>query len=149
MILNASAGKQLPVYGAGLNVRDWIHVDDHAAGLITALETGKPGETYLFGGSAERTNIDVVSTICDLVDDRLGTGDTPRRELITHVEDRPGHDLRYAIDSSKAESELGWRPSLGFEEGLASTVDWYVANEAWWKPLIEEREANVRRGRAG
>ncbi|MFO7893989.1 MAG: dTDP-glucose 4,6-dehydratase [Longimicrobiales bacterium] len=134
MTLNALEGRPLPVYGAGENVRDWLHVDDHAAGLIRALEAGEPGETYLFGGHGERRNIDVVERICDLVDELAGLlpagpeGAPRRRDLITFVEDRPGHDLRYAIDASKAEGELGWAPERTFEDGLRETVKWYIEN---------------------
>jgi dTDP-glucose 4,6-dehydratase len=133
-ILNALEGKPLPVYGKGDNVRDWLYVDDHAAALILAAEHGKVGESYNVGGWNERTNIDVVRAICGLVnemapDPRLGL----RENLITFVADRPGHDLRYAIDARKIEGELGWRPAETFESGLAKTVRWYLDNRAWWE----------------
>ena len=128
-ILNAVAGKPLPVYGAGDNVRDWLFVDDHARALALVLEKGAPGATYNVGGNCERTNIDVVKAICALVDQRLGGG--PRESLIRFVTDRPGHDQRYAIDASKILSDLGWAPVETFETGLARTVDWYLANTAW------------------
>jgi dTDP-glucose 4,6-dehydratase len=132
MIQNALAGKPLPVYGKGENVRDWLFVDDHADALITAFERGVPGETYNIGGENERRNIDVVRAICALVDElapdtRIGS----RASLITYVTDRPGHDLRYAIDTSKVRRELGWRPSETFETGLRKTVEWYLANQTW------------------
>jgi len=134
MILNALAGKDLPVYGDGSNVRDWLFVDDHARALIDIVERGRAGETYCIGGNAERTNLDVVQAICDIVDDRR-PGGVARRELIRFVTDRPGHDARYAIDSTKLQDELGWSPSLDFETGLAQTVDWYLDHEAWWRPI--------------
>lgn len=136
MILNALAGKDLPVYGDGSNVRDWLFVDDHARALIDIVERGRAGETYCIGGNAERTNLDVVQAICDIVDDRR-PGGVARRELIRFVTDRPGHDARYAIDSTKLQDELGWSPSLDFETGLAQTVDWYLDHEAWWRPIQE------------
>ena len=132
MIQNALAGKPLPVYGRGENVRDWLFVDDHAAALTIALERGQPGETYNVGGESERRNLDVVHAICDLVDElapdpAIGA----RRSLIKFVTDRPGHDLRYAIDTSKARRELDWQPSETFESGLRKTVEWYLANQTW------------------
>jgi dTDP-glucose 4,6-dehydratase len=133
MILNALEGKPLPVYGDGKNVRDWLFVGDHCAAIRTALAEGLPGETYNIGGSSERANIDVVGTICDLVDElrpaKMGAGS--RRDLITFVEDRPGHDRRYAIDASKITRELGWKPAEKFESGLRKTVRWYLENGAW------------------
>lgn len=132
-ILNALEGRPLPVYGEGANVRDWLHVEDHARALDRVFSAGRGGETYLIGGRAERTNLQVVEAICDLVDARLGTRD--RRELISFVTDRPGHDRRYAIDPAKTEAELGWVPEETFETGLARTVDWYLANRDWWEPI--------------
>jgi dTDP-glucose 4,6-dehydratase len=132
MIQNALTGKPLPVYGKGENVRDWLFVDDHAAALITAFERGRPGETYNIGGESERRNIDVVQAICALVDELAPASPIgPRSSLITYVADRPGHDLRYAIDTSKVKRELGWRPSETFESGLRKTVEWYLANQTW------------------
>jgi dTDP-glucose 4,6-dehydratase len=133
-ILNALAGKPLPVYGRGENVRDWLHVDDHARALVMVLTKGKLGQSYNVGGSAERRNIDVVRTICRLLDQRRPAG-APHERLITFVSDRPGHDLRYAIDTAKIERELGWQARETFDSGLASTVDWYLANEPWWRRL--------------
>ncbi len=146
MIIKARAGQPLPVYGTGDNVRDWLYVEDHARAIVGALRRGQPGETYAIGGNAERSNLEVVETICDLVDEAEGDSVGGRRELITFVKDRPGHDLRYAIDSSKAQRELGWKPSVDFTEGLRRTVDWYVANESWWQPLLDERYAGERLG---
>ncbi len=147
MILKGLAGERLPVYGKGDNVRDWLFVDDHARAIITALESGVPGETYAIGGNSERTNLDVVETVCDLLDELVGTPATgSRRSLIEFVADRPGHDLRYAIDASKAKAELGWEPSITFEEGLRRTVQWYLDNEAWWRPLVGDRYQGQRLG---
>jgi dTDP-glucose 4,6-dehydratase len=130
-ILNAMEYKPLPVYGDGSNVRDWLYVEDHAAGLIKLLFEGRPGEKYNFGGDSERSNLEVVTQICDLLD-RLRPGPKARRSLITFVPDRPGHDARYAIDASKAHRELRWQPTRSFEQGLADTVEWYLASGAWW-----------------
>ena len=132
MILNALEGKPLPVYGDGKNVRDWLFVEDHCAAIRRVLESGRPGETYNIGGNSERANIDVVTAICDLVDEmRPGLGAAPRRGLITYVQDRPGHDRRYAIDASKIARELGWKPAEQFESGLRKTVKWYLENGEW------------------
>jgi dTDP-glucose 4,6-dehydratase len=131
-ILNAFEGKALPVYGNGSNVRDWLYVDDHAEGLISLLSQGQPGEKYNFGGNSERTNLEVVEQICDVLD-QLVPGPTGRRSLITFVTDRPGHDHRYAIDATKAHRELGWKPSRTFEEGIAQTVRWYLESRTWWE----------------
>lgn len=135
-ILNAMEGKSLPVYGNGLNVRDWLYVDDHARALTLIATQGRPGETYNVGGNNERTNLDVVHAVCDLLDEltpALATG--PRRGLITFVKDRPGHDQRYAIDATKLKSELGWSAQENFDTGLRKTVEWYLANRDWWQPL--------------
>ncbi len=132
MILNALEGKPLPVYGDGSNVRDWLFVGDHCSAICAVLESGRIGETYNIGGNSERKNLEVVTAICDLVDEfRPDASIGPRRKLIRFVTDRPGHDLRYAIDASKITHELGWRPSLPFEEGLRKTVAWYLENSAW------------------
>ncbi len=132
VILNALEGKPLPVYGDGMNVRDWLFVEDHCSAIRTVLDKGRVGETYNIGGNSERTNIDVVRTICDLVDEMRPTaGLAPRRSLITFVQDRPGHDRRYAIDASKLSRELGWTPAEQFESGLRKTVRWYLDNTAW------------------
>jgi dTDP-glucose 4,6-dehydratase len=131
-ILNAIAGKPLPVYGRGSNVCDWLYVDDHAEGLIALLTQGRPGEKYNFGGNSERSNLDVVELICDVLD-RMVPGRAGTRSLITFVKDRPGHDLRYAIDASKAHHELGWKPTKTFEGGIVQTVQWYLECRAWWE----------------
>jgi dTDP-glucose 4,6-dehydratase len=132
MILNALEGKPLPVYGDGKNVRDWLFVEDHCAAIRAVLERGQPGETYNVGGNSERANIDVVTAICDLVDEmRPDAGARPRRELITYVQDRPGHDRRYAIDARKITQEIGWKPAEKFESGLRKTVEWYLGNVKW------------------
>ncbi len=148
MIVKAMAGASLPVYGTGESVRDWLFVDDHARGIIAALESGRPGETYGFGGNAERPTLRVVETICDLVESSMGplTSGEPRRSLIDFVSDRPGHDMRYAVDASHATSSLGWEPSVDFETGLAQTVDWFQANRWWWEPLLTERYGGERLG---
>ncbi|MDH3294312.1 MAG: dTDP-glucose 4,6-dehydratase, partial [Acidimicrobiia bacterium] len=146
MILKAAAREPLPVYGKGENVRDWLYVADHARAVASALFMGEPGETYTIGGNAERSNLEVVEAICDLVDGALGDEVGSRRELIDLVADRPGHDLRYAVDSSKAAAELGWEPSLTFEEGLAQTVRWYLDNDWWWRPLVSDRYSGHRLG---
>jgi dTDP-glucose 4,6-dehydratase len=132
MILNAIEGKPLPVYGSGSNVRDWLYVDDHAEGLISLLTRGQPGDKYNFGGNSERSNLDVVELICDVLE-RMVPGRTKMRSLIKFVKDRPGHDLRYAIDASKAHRELGWKPSKTFEEGITHTVQWYLESRTWWE----------------
>jgi dTDP-glucose 4,6-dehydratase len=135
-ILNALEGRPLPVYGKGENVRDWLFVEDHAEALIAVVEQGKAGEGYNIGGANERRNIDVVEAVCDLVDE-LGPRDPlgARRRLISFVSDRPGHDLRYAIDSAKIQREIGWRPRETFESGLRKTVAWYLENRAWWEAV--------------
>jgi dTDP-glucose 4,6-dehydratase len=133
-ILNALEGKPLPVYGKGENVRDWLYVDDHAEALISVAEQGKVGDSYNIGGWNERANIDVVRAVCALVDELAPDKSIGRREqLITFVADRPGHDLRYAIDAGKIERELGWRPAETFDSGLRKTVAWYLDNRAWWQ----------------
>lgn len=132
MILNALEGKPLPVYGDGANVRDWLYVKDHCSAIRAVLERGQVGETYNIGGNSERKNLDVVGTICDLVDEmRPDAGMGSRRKLITFVKDRPGHDRRYAIDASKIARELGWKPAENFEDGLRHTVRWYLENLDW------------------
>ncbi|MGE3302311.1 MAG: dTDP-glucose 4,6-dehydratase [Hyphomonadaceae bacterium] len=136
MILNALEGKALPVYGDGLQVRDWLHVEDHVAALRAMLMHGETGETYCVGGRADRANLEMVRLICRVLDEIAPSREIGAREkLITHVADRPGHDRRYAIDPAKAERALGWAPSHSFESGVRATVAWYVANRAWWAPL--------------
>src|SRR5690554_6469306 len=137
VIARAIAGKALPVYGDGRNVRDWLYVKDHCSAIRRVLEAGRTGETYNVGGNAERENITVVETICRLLDGRRPRDDgQPHASRITFVADRPGHDRRYAIDASKIESELGWTPSVGFEEGMALTVDWYLGNQEWTRRIL-------------
>ena len=148
MILNALEGKKLPVYGDGLNERDWIHVEDHAKGLVAVLERGRIGETYLLGGRAVRNNLAVVKALCAAFD-RLRPQNAPHEQLISFVADRPGHDRRYAIDCTKAESELGWRPQKTFEQALEETVAWYLGNEGWWRPIREGRYKGERLGLNG
>nr|WP_314262207.1 dTDP-glucose 4,6-dehydratase [uncultured Devosia sp.] len=133
-ILNAIEGKALPVYGKGSNIRDWLYVEDHARALDLIIERGRVGETYNVGGRNEVRNIDVVRRICALLDERLPTG-APREKLIQFVTDRPGHDARYAIDATRLETELGWKAQENFDTGIARTVDWYLANDWWWRPL--------------
>ncbi|HJU74393.1 MAG TPA: dTDP-glucose 4,6-dehydratase [Gemmatimonadaceae bacterium] len=147
MILNALEAKPLPVYGQGANVRDWLYVDDHARALLLVAQQGEPGETYLIGGRSERRNIDVVTAVCDMLDERCGLHATgPRRNLIQFVQDRPGHDYRYAIDPSRLESKLGWSPRESFDTGLAKTVDWYLMNRWWWERVLS---GTYRRERLG
>jgi dTDP-glucose 4,6-dehydratase len=131
VILNARDGKPLPVYGDGNNVRDWLFVDDHCAAISMVLDKGKPGETYNIGGWNEKRNLEVVETICDIVDELAPRDGAPRKELITFVKDRPGHDRRYAMNARKIERELGWRPKETFESGIRKTVRWYLENEDW------------------
>ena len=147
IILNGLDGKRLPVYGTGENVRDWLYVEDHARALWTVVMQGQVGNTYNVGGRAERRNIDVVRLICDLLDEFV-PGDRSRRELITFVADRPGHDARYAIDISKITSELGWRPRETFESGLRKTVAWYLENRSWWEDIRSGRYSGERLGLA-
>jgi dTDP-glucose 4,6-dehydratase len=135
MILNARDGKPLPVYGDGKNVRDWMFVEDHCLAIATVLQKGKPGETYNVGGWNEKPNIEIVHAICDLVDEMSPRSGNSRRELITYVKDRPGHDRRYAMNASKIERELGWRPKETFETGLRKTVRWYLENYEWVKDV--------------
>ena len=148
--LNALEGRPLPVYGDGSNVRDWIHVDDHAEALCTAaLGAGRPGETYCIGPRQERTNLQVVKAICAVLDRLRPDPAGPRERLITFVKDRPGHDFRYAMDPSRAEAALGWTARHDFESGLEATLRWYLAHEAWWGPIRARRYAGQRLGQAG
>jgi dTDP-glucose 4,6-dehydratase len=144
-ILNALAGKPLPIYGAGLNVRDWLYVEDHADALLTVLTQAAPGATYAIGGENEARNIDIVTAICKILDARR-PDHAPHADLITHVTDRPGHDARYAIDPARIRADLNWQPSLELQEGLERTVDWYLSNEDWWKPLQARAGVGVRLG---
>ena len=145
VILNALHGRPIPVYGQGLNVRDWLYVEDHADALLLVVAKGELGRSYNIGGENEAKNIDIVRTICALLDEMRPAG-APHDRLITYVTDRPGHDLRYAIDPSRIRQELGWRPSVTLEEGLRRTVRWYLDNEAWWRPLLERSGVGQRLG---
>ncbi len=147
VILNALHERPLPVYGKGENVRDWLHVEDHARALELVLKRGIAGQSYNIGGRAERSNLDVVKTICRILDEkRPRASGASYGDLVTFVADRPGHDRRYAIDPSKIESELGWKAQETFETGIASTVDWYLQNEWWWRPIREKAYAGERLG---
>jgi dTDP-glucose 4,6-dehydratase len=149
MVIKGLAHEPMPVYGRGLNVRDWLFVDDHARALTLVLERGRIGETYAIGGNAERRNIDVVGAICDAMDRLVPSKKvSSHHELISFVTDRPGHDFRYAIDFTKLNTDLGWSPRHSFETGLNSTVQWYIESQAWWRPLLSKHEADVRRGLA-
>ena len=147
VILKALAGEPIPVYGAGENVRDWLYVEDHADALLTVLEKGRVGRSYNIGGENEARNIDIVRMICAILD-RERPLDRPYSGQITFVQDRPGHDLRYAIDPTRIREELGWRPSVTLEEGLERTVRWYLENEAWWRALQARDGVGQRLGRA-
>ena len=144
-ILNALAGKQIPVYGKGENVRDWLYVEDHADALLLALERGMPGRSYNIGGENERRNIDLVRMICAILDEKRPKG-SAYADQIAFVTDRPGHDARYAIDPSRIREELGWRPSVTVEEGLEKTVQWYLDNESWWRALQDRQGVGERLG---
>lgn len=145
--LNALHGKPLPIYGDGSNVRDWLYVEDHADALLLVLERGKIGRTYNIGGENERSNLQLVQTICGILDQlRPREGGGSYSELITFVADRPGHDARYAIDPSRIREELGWRPSVTVEEGLERTMQWYLDNEDWWRPLLRRHGVGQRLG---
>jgi dTDP-glucose 4,6-dehydratase len=147
--LNALEGRALPVYGDGSNVRDWIHVDDHAEALcLAALGRGRPGETYCIGPRQERTNLQVVKAICSVLDRLRPDPAGPRERLITFVQDRPGHDFRYAMDPTSAETALGWKAKYDFESGLEQTLCWYLDHEAWWGPIRAQRYAGQRLGSA-
>jgi dTDP-glucose 4,6-dehydratase len=137
MIIKGLAEEPLPVYGNGLNIRDWLYVEEHARALAVVLAKGHVGETYNVGGRNERTNIEVVRTICDRLDRIEPARGSSRRRLISFVVDRPGHDRRYAIDATKIESELGWRPRETFETGIEKTVRWFLDNRAWWQAILD------------
>ncbi len=147
VILNALHGRPIPVYGDGGNIRDWLYVEDHADALLLVLEKGVIGRSYNIGGENEAKNIDLVRTICAHMD-RLRPDAAPHDRLITFVTDRPGHDRRYAIDPTRIREELGWRPSVTVEEGLARTVEWYLENEDWWRPLLSRQGVGERLGKA-
>ncbi|GMM69671.1 dTDP-glucose 4,6-dehydratase [Alteromonas sp. MTD1] len=149
MILNALEGKSLPVYGDGMQIRDWLFVEDHAHALYTVVTTGQVGETYNVGGHNEKANIEVVNIICELLEEFVPAkpeGIKEYKELITFVSDRPGHDVRYAIDASKIEKELGWKPAETFESGIRKTVQWYLSNEKWWSRVLNGAYKGERLG---
>ncbi|GAB1478159.1 dTDP-glucose 4,6-dehydratase [Paracoccaceae bacterium] len=146
IILNALAGKPLPIYGDGSNIRDWLYVEDHAEALLLVVQKGAVGRSYNIGGENERSNLDLVRTLCALLDAKRPKAAGSYADQITFVADRPGHDARYAIDPTRIRAELGWRPSVTVEEGLARTVDWYLANEAWWRPLQARKGVGERLG---
>ncbi|MDD3469002.1 MAG: dTDP-glucose 4,6-dehydratase [Thermoguttaceae bacterium] len=146
IILNALDRKPLPVYGKGENIRDWLYVEDHAKALTLVVQRGRPGETYNIGGRNERKNIDVVRTVCCILDGLQPSSEGKYENLITFVSDRPGHDLRYAIDATKLETELGWRAEETFDSGIRKTVQWYLDNAWWWQPIREQKYAGQRLG---
>ena len=149
MILNALEGKPLPVYGNGMQIRDWLYVEDHARALYTVVTTGEVGETYNIGGHNEKANIDVVKTICALLEERVPNkpdGIKQYQDLITYVKDRPGHDVRYAINASKIARELGWKPQETFESGIRKTVEWYLTHREWWSRVQDGSYARERLG---
>lgn len=147
MIVKALADEPLPVYGSGTNIRDWLYVEDHVRALQCVFENGIPGQTYNVGGNSERRNIEVVTTVCEILD-RLQPREDGRsyKEQITYVADRPGHDQRYAIDATKIENLLGWRPAENFETGIEKTVHWYLDNRDWWGEILDRGQAANRRG---
>lgn len=146
VILNALAGKALPIYGDGSNVRDWLYVEDHADALLLVVKKGELGRSYNIGGENERSNLELVQTICGILDELRPRADGQYADLITFVTDRPGHDARYAIDPTRIRDELGWRPSVTVEEGLRKTVEWYLANEDWWRALQNRDGVGARLG---
>ncbi|MEC9197973.1 MAG: dTDP-glucose 4,6-dehydratase [Pseudomonadota bacterium] len=146
IILNALAGKPLPIYGNGANIRDWLFVEDHADALLLVLEKGELGRSYNIGGENERTNLELVKTLCAILDQKRPKDSGSYADQITFVADRPGHDARYAIDPTRIRTELGWRPSVTVEEGLERTVDWYLDNQPWWQALLDRKGVGERLG---
>ncbi|MDB2407706.1 dTDP-glucose 4,6-dehydratase [Jannaschia sp.] len=146
IILKALAGEDLPIYGDGSNIRDWLYVEDHATALLTVLEKGPVGRTYNIGGDNERTNLELVQALCAILDEKRPKAQGSYADQITFVRDRPGHDARYAIDATRIQDELGWKPSVTVEEGLARTVDWYLSNEEWWRALQDRDGVGARLG---
>ncbi|TDK50882.1 dTDP-glucose 4,6-dehydratase [Antarcticimicrobium luteum] len=146
IILNALAGKPLPIYGDGSNVRDWLYVEDHADALLTVLQRGRVGRSYNIGGENERSNLELVQTLCGILDELRPKPAGSYADQISFVTDRPGHDARYAIDPTRIRDELGWRPSVTVEEGLRRTVQWYLGNEAWWRALQDRAGVGKRLG---
>jgi len=147
VILNALAGKDLPIYGDGSNIRDWLYVEDHADALLLVVAKGQSGRSYNIGGENERTNLELVKTLCQILDQKRPKPQGSYGDQITFVTDRPGHDARYAIDPTRIREELGWRPSVTVEEGLEKTVQWYLENEDWWRPLQERHGVGQRLGK--
>jgi len=147
IILNALSGKKLPIYGDGSNIRDWLYVEDHADALLTVVQKGELGRSYNIGGENERTNLELVQTLCDILDELRPKSSGSYRDQITFVTDRPGHDARYAIDPSRIRDELGWRPSVPVEQGLRKTVEWYLENEDWWRALQSRDGVGKRLGK--
>lgn len=145
MILNACEGKNLPIYGDGSNIRDWLHVEDHCSGILAVLQKARVGETYCIGGASEKTNMEVIDTLCNILDRYHATG-APHNQLKTFVTDRPGHDHRYAIDFSKIQIELGWQPSYSFEEGMEQTVQWYLNHQEWCENVTSGKYQRERLG---
>ena len=145
MILNACEGKALPIYGDGSNIRDWLHVEDHCSGILAVLTKGRVGETYCIGGASEKTNLEVLDALCEILDDLHPKG-APHSQLKTFVKDRPGHDHRYAIDFSKIENELNWQPSYSFTEGIKQTVEWYINHQEWCKNVTSGKYQRERLG---
>lgn len=146
VILNALAGKPLPVYGDGSNVRDWLYVEDHADALLTVLDRGQVGRSYNIGGENERSNLEIVQLLCTILDRKRPKTHGSYVDQLTFVADRPGHDARYAIDPSRVRNELGWHPSVTLEEGMEKTVEWYLANESWWRALLARDGVGIRLG---
>ncbi|EKE74351.1 dTDP-glucose 4,6-dehydratase [Celeribacter baekdonensis] len=146
IILNALAGKDLPIYGDGSNIRDWLYVEDHADALLLVVEKGALGRSYNVGGENERSNLELVKSLCTILDEKRPKSSGSYADQITFVTDRPGHDARYAIDPSRIRTELGWRPSVTIDEGLALTVEWYLANESWWRALQNRHGVGERLG---
>ena len=145
MIMNASESKSLPIYGDGSNIRDWLHVEDHCSAILSVLQKGRIGETYCIGGASEKTNIEVIDTLCEILDRKFPER-TPHSKLKTFVKDRPGHDHRYAIDFSKIKNELDWAPSFSFEEGMEKTVDWYLSHQEWCENVTSGKYQRERLG---
>ena len=145
MIMNASEGKSLPIYGDGSNIRDWLHVEDHCSGILSVLQKGRIGETYCIGGASEKTNMEVIDTLCEILDRKFPER-TPHSKHKTFVKDRPGHDHRYAIDFSKIKNELDWAPSFSFEEGMEKTVDWYLSHQEWCENVTSGKYQRERLG---
>ena len=146
MILNCLAWKPLPVYGDGSNIRDWLYVDDHCNAIKTVYENGRIGETYNIGGNNEIKNIDIVNSICDILDELKPSNRGKYRNLITFVNDRPGHDFRYAINAKKIQKNLGWYPAESFSTGIKKTIEWYLQNEEWWKNIQDKKYNQERLG---